>query len=59
MYLTCCNTVAGYWVLGSEAGAGAGIRSKPTEDKFPPSQWQYYNRGSWHKDDATLTIEGQ
>ena len=44
--------------MGDHETEVVGIRSKPG-DKFPPSQWQYYHSGFWHKDDATLTIESQ
>ena len=37
----------------------ASIASWTTGDKFPPSQWGYYDGDSWYKDDATITIESQ
>ena len=59
MYLTWCNTVEDYWLVGDPETEEAGISSTTTGDKTPPSQWEYYDGESWHTDDATLTIEGQ
>ena len=61
MYLTWCNTVAGYWKAGDPETEVGWIESTTSGDKTPPSQWQYYNYASdsWHTDDPTLTIESQ
>ena len=59
MYLTWCNTVDGYWLVGDPETELGWLASTTSGDKFPPSQWEYWGNGSWNTDDATLTIESE
>ena len=59
LYLTWCNAVDGYWMVGDPDTNTGGIASATTGDEIPPSQWQYYYNDSWNTDDATLIIESQ